>query len=105
MFLPLWALLRLVLHEDVTWKCLRTVLLLESERNFSVKNIFQVTSSSSPVSSSAGSSQVSHGGLEGQGQCGAPGSQSLCGVQPLQQRTGTFLEALDVICGCWYVSG
>lgn len=42
---------------------------------------------------SAGSSQVHWEGLEGQVQGGGLGSA-------LQQRTGTLLEGLDVVCAC-----
>lgn len=65
----------LVLHEDVTWKFLSNVLLLELEMKFLGKNFFQVTSSSSSLfPRSAGSSQVHWEALEGQVQGGGPGS-------------------------------
>lgn len=72
--------------------------------NFSVKNVFQVTPSSSWFSRSAGSSECPPEGLQGQVQCGALGlslpGRSIWRVQPLQHRTGTCLEALDAVYGC-----
>lgn len=99
----------LILHWDVTWKHRRTVLLLEFEINFLVKNIFQHQPVHQECWESPGVSWRSGraGSVWGPGAepalGGALGSQSICWLQSFQQRTGTLLEVLDVICGCWYI--